>query len=88
MTRKQNGLIFYNGPIRNLSPNEDPDFILLELRDGFPQLRVDHGSGERKLRIDGKDSAGIKQLNALNDGNWHRIDIYRSGKVGTCRRYK
>lgn len=81
MTRKQDGVIFYNGPIRSLSQDEDGDFILLELKGGFPELRIDHGSGERKLRLDGKDSAGIKQLNALNDGNWHRIDIFRYGKV-------
>ena len=57
------------------------DFILLELRGGLPVLRVDHGSGETILNLDGVNEGGIQTLTKLNDGSWHRIDIYRTGRV-------
>lgn len=63
------------------------DFILLELRNGFPILRIDHGSGEAKLTLDGRDGNGVVRLNNLNDGSWHRIDIYRHGRVSVLLFY-
>ena len=44
-------------------------------------LRINHGSGEAKLVIDGRDSRGQLRMHKLNDGRWHRIDIVREGKV-------
>ena len=36
----------YHGPVTdNLLPGQSTDFILLEMRNGYPMLRVDHGSG-------------------------------------------
>jgi len=47
MTQHDNGVILYHGPITDQPPQPglDTDFILLEMRNGYPMLRVDHGSG-------------------------------------------
>ena len=70
MTRKQDGTLLYNGPIG--PPEEDEhlisDFVNLELVQAHPRLLVDFGSGTLELRIQTKYG--------LNDGNWHRIDIF------------
>ena len=60
---------------------EATDFLILEMRGGYPELRINHGSGEAKLTINGKDGRGDRSLMKLNDGRWHRIDIFRDGKV-------
>ena len=44
-------------------------------------LRLNHGTGEVKLAIDGHDKHGTRQLQKLSDGVWHRVDIFRRGKV-------
>lgn len=74
--------MLYHGPMRELNESEDPDFMLLEMRLGYPVLRINHGSGEAKLTINGKDHRNRMVLEKLNDGKWHRIDIFRDGKVG------
>ena len=57
---------------------EIQDFFLLELRSGYPRLRMNHGSGEMvPLTVDGKDRQNRLRMQQLNDGNWHRIDIFR-----------
>ncbi|EAA14580.4 AGAP009717-PA, partial [Anopheles gambiae str. PEST] len=72
ITTKPDGLIFYNGPIT--PPKEDDtskqlsDFIALELEQGYPRLLIDYGSGTLELRIATK--------HPLNDGEWHRIDLF------------
>ncbi|CAH1778847.1 unnamed protein product [Owenia fusiformis] len=82
ITEEQDGIILYNGPQRPVTGEEFEDFILLELIGGFPQLRINHGSGETSapLRILGLTSDDEQVLGKLNDGEWHRIDIYREGK--------
>uniref|UniRef100_A0A6E8VYJ9 Cadherin n=2 Tax=Anopheles coluzzii TaxID=1518534 RepID=A0A6E8VYJ9_ANOCL len=72
ITTKPDGLIFYNGPIT--PPKEDDtskqlsDFIALELEQGYPRFLIDYGSGTLELRIATK--------HPLNDGEWHRIDLF------------
>ncbi len=61
--------------------DEQDDFMVLQLKSGFPTLRINHGSGETKLTIDGRDRAGNVRMQRLNDGFWHKIDIFREGKV-------
>lgn len=73
LTLQPNGLILYNGPINELEPTDPQDFISLELVDGYPRLKIDHGTGPLTLQVSG---------NQLNDNNWHTIDIYRKEKVG------
>ncbi|XP_067135660.1 neural-cadherin-like isoform X2 [Centruroides vittatus] len=69
MTRSPNGLLFYNGPIANPDPGEVSvqDFISLELKDSFPRLLIDFGSGTAEV---------IVQHTSLSDGEWHQIDIF------------
>ncbi|CAH1802490.1 unnamed protein product [Owenia fusiformis] len=84
-TQGTNSLLLYNGPINKVDLN-DPDsafprdFIAITLQDGYPRLKIDHGSGALELTITGKDSNGAQVLNKLNDGKWHKLDVYRSGK--------
>ncbi|XP_045127513.1 neural-cadherin-like isoform X1 [Portunus trituberculatus] len=70
LTRRPEGLLFYNGPITPPEPDEIivSDFIALELENGRPRLLIDFGSGTLQLRVNTKVS--------LNDGKWHRIDIF------------
>ena len=75
LTNKSEGLIFYNGPQTELDQGDPKDFILLELTGGVPRLRINHGTGELALTIEGSNPK------LLNDGTWHRIDIFRQKKV-------
>ena len=81
ITTRENGLILYNGPMRELADGDPEDFIILELRSGYPFLRVNHGTGETKLTVDGRDKQAQVRLGKLSDGQWHRVDIIRNGKV-------
>ena len=81
LTSHSNGLVLYNGPLHPPKAGDEKDFILLELRNGYPYLRINHGSGETQLAIDGRDRQGKVQLERLNDGKWHRVDIFRKGNV-------
>ena len=48
MTQHDNDVVvLYHGPVTDprLQPGHATDFLLLEMRNGFPMLRVDHGSG-------------------------------------------
>lgn len=69
-TRKDEGLLLYNGPI--VPPEKDEimvsDYIAVELERGYPRLLLDFGSGTLELRV--------KTKKALNDGDWHRLDIF------------
>jgi hypothetical protein len=50
------------------------DFISLELERGTPRLLIDFGSGTLELRVKTKKS--------LDDGEWHRIDVFWDTEVG------
>ena len=83
ITTRDNGLILYHGPVGDaaVGGTESQDFLLLELRNGYPFLRMNFGAGETKLTVDGRDKFGHVRLPRLNDGHWHRVDMIRSGKV-------
>lgn len=69
-TLKSEGLLIYNGPIirpSNLT-EETSDFISLELERGYPRFLIDFGSGTTELNV--------KTKKHLNDGEWHRIDLF------------
>ena len=72
---RAHGLIFYNGPTRATRDAGGggglADYIVLELHGGYPVLRINHGSGEAKLEIDGRDAQRRRRLEPLNDGRWH-----------------
>nr|CAD7430770.1 unnamed protein product [Timema monikensis] len=69
ITRKEDGLLLYNGPI--VSPETEEvlvsDFISVELEKGLLRLLLDFGSGTLELKMKTKGS--------LSDGEWHRIDV-------------
>ncbi|KAH1014302.1 hypothetical protein HUJ04_003158 [Dendroctonus ponderosae] len=70
ITRKDDGLLLYNGPI--VPPEKDEvmvsDYIAVELERGYPRLLLDFGSGTLEMRV--------KPNKSLNDGEWHRLDIF------------
>ncbi|XP_048486050.1 neural-cadherin isoform X3 [Plutella xylostella] len=70
ITRKSEGVLIYNGPIVPPEPEEImvSDFISVELERGYPRLLIDFGSGTLELRVKTKKS--------LDDGEWHRVDIF------------
>lgn len=82
VTKHENGLLFYNGPVQKLDNDDPRDFIALELNGGYPKLIIDHGTGILSLHLDGKDANGNTKMQKLNDGSWHHIDVIREGKVG------
>ncbi|XP_014244956.1 DE-cadherin isoform X2 [Cimex lectularius] len=66
-SKKPDGLIFYIGP--TTKPNDDfyvQDFMSLELKDGFPVLLVDYGTGTVRI---------VQKEIKLDDGELHRLDI-------------
>ncbi|XP_012541028.1 neural-cadherin isoform X2 [Monomorium pharaonis] len=70
ITRRADGQLLYNGPI--VPPEKDEvivsDFISVELERGIPKLLIDFGSGNLELKV--------KPKKTLDDGEWHRIDIF------------
>lgn len=42
---------------------------------------INHGTGNLTITLDGRDSSGAVIMRPLADGEWHRIDLIRSGKV-------
>ena len=74
-TKREDGLLLYNGPMVAPEPNETvvSDFISLELEKGEPRLLIDFGSGTLELRV--------KPNGSLANGEWHRIDIFWDTEV-------
>ncbi|GFS24762.1 neural-cadherin [Elysia marginata] len=78
ITLEPDGLIMFSGPVIDIDPNNSPqDFMILELKNGYPQLRLNLGVGEVALLLDGLNEQNDVKMPALNDGQWHRIDIDR-----------
>ena len=73
--------MFFYGSLVEQRPDSNEDFMLLELRGGYPYMRINLGSGEVKLSLDGEDKQGVKRMDKLNDGKWHRIDVIISTRV-------
>jgi hypothetical protein len=49
------------------------DFISIELERGIPRLLIDFGSGTLELKV--------KTKRTLDDGEWHRLDIFWNTEV-------
>jgi len=81
ITSRDSGLILYFGPLADGSDSILEDFLLLELRAGYPILRVNQGSGEARLTVDGRDRQGQLRVGKLSDGEWHRLDVFINGQV-------
>lgn len=70
--QKDNGLVFYFGPMSYSPLLKVQDFMSLELQNGYAVLFIDYGTGTVKL-----DQKKIK----LNDGKSHRIDVFWTKNV-------
>ncbi|XP_066976565.1 neural-cadherin-like isoform X1 [Macrobrachium rosenbergii] len=70
LTTDPEGLIFYNGPLLSPEKNKNfvTDFIALEIVNGKLRLLINFGSGTLLL--------GVNNSEPLNDGRWHRADIF------------
>ena len=53
LASKLTQLILFHGPIADLELTDPTDFILLEMVDGVPRLRINHGTGEVNLELTG-----------------------------------
>ncbi len=83
-TTQRNAILLYNGPMGNVADGTQPDFISVELRDGYPNVRISLGDGEipgNGLYVTGKNNAGEQKMQRLSDGNWHMIEIIKDGTV-------
>lgn len=70
VTEKSSGILFYNGPTTREGSS---DYILLQLRNGKPLLNIDLGGGTETLEV--------MNSPALNDGKWHKVDVFRNNLV-------
>src|SRR6218665_876369 len=82
VTTKENGLVLYHGPMKDLVFGEAEDFLLLQLHNGYPFVRVNFRSRQTKVTTKPRDQSVQLKLTKLNDGHWHRVDIFLDGKVG------
>ncbi|XP_066996058.2 DE-cadherin [Anabrus simplex] len=64
---KENGLVFYIGPVTHNPALNVQDFMSLELKDGYPRLLSDYGSGTVVLE---------HKAQKLSNEKEHHIDIY------------
>ena len=79
ITETPSGTLFYNGPIQPIEGDDAIDMILLELLDSKAKLTINLGS------VDGANVTLELEVpkDNLGDGQWHRIDVYRNGRVRT-----
>ncbi|BFY98686.1 hypothetical protein BsWGS_01726 [Bradybaena similaris] len=81
VTVQEDGLIMYSGPVSAVNQNEDAlDYLILELKAGYPFLRLNLGGQEVSLELNGKDVAGTVKMQKLSDGVWHHLDIDRDNQ--------
>ncbi|KAK3606482.1 hypothetical protein CHS0354_041433 [Potamilus streckersoni] len=80
LTQQSNSLIFYNGPFGVISDTDPVDYISLQLKNGYPYLEINHGTGTLTLALNGLDSQDKLQMRPFDDGKWHRIDVIRDKK--------
>ncbi len=69
------------GPMFDSSEEEGGSFVSLELRDGYPRMRINLGDGEATLSVSGRNADGQQRLPRLNDGKWHTVEIFKNALV-------
>ncbi|XP_077475964.1 neural-cadherin [Stigmatopora argus] len=72
ITEAPGGLLLYSGPLAQLQAWDHQDFMAIELIDGTPTLKMDHGSDEVVLQLPGHVNVA--------DRRWHRLDVRSDGK--------
>ena len=75
--------IFLQVPLYDTDPavSDQTDFISLELREGYPRLRINLGDEQATLDVTGKNAAGEDRIRPLNDGRWHTIEVMKTNRV-------
>uniref|UniRef100_A0A8D3D467 Si:ch211-186j3.6 n=1 Tax=Scophthalmus maximus TaxID=52904 RepID=A0A8D3D467_SCOMX len=74
ITDVADGLLLYTGPLAQLQAWDQEDFMAIELIDGTPTLKINHGSGTVVLQLPGNVNVA--------DRRWHRLDVRSNSKVG------
>uniref|UniRef100_G3PMI9 Si:ch211-186j3.6 n=1 Tax=Gasterosteus aculeatus aculeatus TaxID=481459 RepID=G3PMI9_GASAC len=72
ITEVADGLLLYNGPLAQLQAWDHEDFMAIELIDGTPTLKINHGSGTVVLQLPGNVNVA--------DRRWHRLDVRSNSK--------
>ncbi|PAA76644.1 hypothetical protein BOX15_Mlig026607g4 [Macrostomum lignano] len=78
LQRSASVLLFYTGVVNvNGAPSSaETDFLALELINGRPKVSINLGAGTSEGGLHASTTAP-----ALNDGKWHRIDIFVRNRV-------
>ena len=74
-SRETDGLLLYGGPTSPVRNGDVHDFIAVELAGG--KVLVSLSLGDRNDIVRVSVTSGI----ALNDGEWHHVEVYRNGTV-------
>uniref|UniRef100_A0A3Q2PUG4 Si:ch211-186j3.6 n=1 Tax=Fundulus heteroclitus TaxID=8078 RepID=A0A3Q2PUG4_FUNHE len=77
ITDVADGLLLYSGPLAQLQAWDHEDFMAIELIDGTPTLKINHGSGTLVLQLPGDIDVA--------DRRWHRLDVRSNSKVRRAR---
>uniref|UniRef100_A0A4W6FY89 Si:ch211-186j3.6 n=1 Tax=Lates calcarifer TaxID=8187 RepID=A0A4W6FY89_LATCA len=72
ITDVADGLLLYSGPLAQLQAWDHEDFMAIELIDGTPTLKINHGSGTVVLQLPGNVNVA--------DRRWHRLDVRSNSK--------
>ncbi|XP_074864923.1 neural-cadherin-like [Carettochelys insculpta] len=72
ITEFPDGLLLYNGPLSDPDPGSTENFMAIELSNGSPVLKVNHGAGTEMLRFP-------SHLN-LTDKRWHQLEVRTKGQ--------
>ncbi|XP_006641450.3 neural-cadherin [Lepisosteus oculatus] len=72
ITEVADGLLMYSGPVTELQPWDPEDFMAIELINGTPTLKINHGSGTLVLQLPGNVNVA--------DRRWHRLDVKSNSK--------
>ncbi|KAM4744534.1 neural-cadherin isoform 2-T2 [Anableps anableps] len=72
ITDVADGLLLYSGPLAQLQAWDHEDFMAIELIDGTPTLKINHGSGTLVLQLPGNVNVA--------DRRWHRLDVRSNSK--------
>uniref|UniRef100_A0A3B4A9P1 Uncharacterized protein n=1 Tax=Periophthalmus magnuspinnatus TaxID=409849 RepID=A0A3B4A9P1_9GOBI len=72
ITDVADGLLLYSGPLAQLQAWDYEDFMAIELIDGTPTLKINHGSGTVVLQLPGNVNVA--------DRRWHRLDVRSNSK--------
>ncbi|XP_032376231.1 LOW QUALITY PROTEIN: neural-cadherin-like [Etheostoma spectabile] len=72
ITDVADGLLLYSGPLAQLQAWDNEDFMAIELIDGTPTLKINHGSGTVVLQLPGNVNVA--------DRRWHRLDVRSNSK--------